>query len=86
MEKRPLKRKIITTKPKSQVPKRFLKKMEKNMRRREKIKGMFNPPVPVPEGEGDDFGGDDDGYEMVGEDYGAEEAGDGDDDEYVSDD
>lgn len=59
LEKKPLRRKLITTAPKPTMPKRFLKKMEKNMRKREKIKGMFNPPVAVPEGYDDGEGGDD---------------------------
>ena len=44
LEKVPIKRNLITTEPKPQVPKRFLKRMEKNMRRLEKIKGVYNPP------------------------------------------
>lgn len=56
LEKRPISRRRITTAPKPTIPKRFLKKMEKNMRKREKIKGLFNPPVPVPDGEGNDYG------------------------------
>lgn len=52
LEKKPILRKRITTSPKPQVPTKFLKRMEKNMRKREKIKGLFNPPVPVPDDEG----------------------------------
>lgn len=46
LEKVPLKRKIITSQPKKEIPKRFLKSMEKRMGRLEKVKGVFNPPRP----------------------------------------
>ena len=39
IEKVPLSRKPITTEPKAEMPKRFLKKMEKNMKKLQKMKG-----------------------------------------------
>jgi len=54
LEKVPVSRKPITTQPKAQMPKRFLKKMEKNMKQAEKIKGLYNQPGAVEEDEGSD--------------------------------
>ena len=80
IEKVPISRKLITTEPKSKMPKRFMKKMEKNMRRLEKIKGKFNPPREMGEGDDDDGGA----YEDQSEGFVPEEKDDN--DEWVEDD
>jgi len=77
LEKKPVNRKLITTKPKSTVPKRFTKKMQKRMNTLDKIKGMYNPPRDI-EDNGED-GGDDDQFQDDGQDQGGN-------DDYVSDD
>uniref|UniRef100_A0A7S3CMN0 RNA helicase n=1 Tax=Strombidium rassoulzadegani TaxID=1082188 RepID=A0A7S3CMN0_9SPIT len=65
VEKVPTVRKIITSRPKANVPKRFLKKVEKNMKKMDK----FKIPATSQEFEADpaDTAADDDGFTVVTE-------------------
>mmetsp|Transcript_31121 Transcript_31121/g.47566 ORF Transcript_31121/g.47566 Transcript_31121/m.47566 type:complete len:96 (+) Transcript_31121:1737-2024(+) len=80
IEKKPLRRKVITTRPKKEMPKKFMKNMEKNMRRAER-QGKINKPATGEEAEEGDEG---DFEEVTAKDDGFEEVVDS-GDEYVED-